>query len=204
MPDAQQLFLFIVAGVLLNLTPGADVLYIVSHAIRRGARAGVVGALGVSGAAEETSLEAIRRLFAERGIGSSAAQGGAEVLGLLGSGFALLHARREKSSPGGKAEVVGHYLVVDDYDPVTGTLRVYDPPVLPYRSLLREVLKPWSGHALLFGDAERALSRRNRGLTAAGGKACERVTYVWQHSPLSSRAHSGKDASTAKLVPRMP
>ena len=48
MPDAQQLFLFIAAGVLLNLTPGPDVLYIVSHAIRRGARAGVVGALGVS------------------------------------------------------------------------------------------------------------------------------------------------------------
>ena len=48
MPDAQHLLLFIVAGVLLNLTPGPDVLYIVNHAIRRGARAGVVAALGVS------------------------------------------------------------------------------------------------------------------------------------------------------------
>jgi threonine/homoserine/homoserine lactone efflux protein len=30
MPDAQHLLLFIAAGVLLNLTPGPDVLYIVS------------------------------------------------------------------------------------------------------------------------------------------------------------------------------
>ncbi|GAB3766155.1 LysE family translocator [Ramlibacter monticola] len=48
MPDAQHLFLFVVAGVLLNLTPGPDVLYIVGNAIRRGAKAGVVAAVGVS------------------------------------------------------------------------------------------------------------------------------------------------------------
>jgi threonine/homoserine/homoserine lactone efflux protein len=48
MPDAQHLLLFVLAGLLLNLTPGPDVLYIVSHAIRQGARAGVVAALGVS------------------------------------------------------------------------------------------------------------------------------------------------------------
>ncbi|MDP3412086.1 MAG: LysE family translocator, partial [Polaromonas sp.] len=44
----EQLLLFIVAGVLLNLTPGPDVLYIVTHALRRGARAGVVAALGIT------------------------------------------------------------------------------------------------------------------------------------------------------------
>jgi threonine/homoserine/homoserine lactone efflux protein len=48
MPDAQQLLLFVAAGLLLNLTPGPDVLYIVSHAVRRGARAGVVAALGIN------------------------------------------------------------------------------------------------------------------------------------------------------------
>ena len=48
MPDAQHLFLFVVAGLLLNLTPGPDVLYIVSNAVRRGARAGVVAALGIN------------------------------------------------------------------------------------------------------------------------------------------------------------
>ncbi|MBL0242930.1 MAG: LysE family translocator [Rhodoferax sp.] len=40
--------MFIAAGLLLNLTPGPDVLYIVSHALRSGARAGMVAALGIT------------------------------------------------------------------------------------------------------------------------------------------------------------
>lgn len=48
MPDAQHLLLFLAAGLLLNLTPGPDVLYIVSNALRSGARAGVVAALGIN------------------------------------------------------------------------------------------------------------------------------------------------------------
>jgi RhtB (resistance to homoserine/threonine) family protein len=48
MPDAQHLVLFVVAGLLLNLTPGPDVLYIVSNALRAGAKAGVVAGLGIT------------------------------------------------------------------------------------------------------------------------------------------------------------
>lgn len=44
----EQLLLFIAAGLLLNLTPGPDVLYIVTHALRHGARAGSVAALGIT------------------------------------------------------------------------------------------------------------------------------------------------------------
>lgn len=44
----DQLLLFVAAGVLLNLTPGPDVLYIVNHALRSGARAGMVAALGIA------------------------------------------------------------------------------------------------------------------------------------------------------------
>lgn len=44
----DNLGLFIMAGVLLNLTPGPDVLYIVSHALRSGWRAGAVAALGIT------------------------------------------------------------------------------------------------------------------------------------------------------------
>lgn len=47
MPDLPQLLLFIAAGWLLNLTPGPDVLYIVTNALRSGVRAGVVAALGI-------------------------------------------------------------------------------------------------------------------------------------------------------------
>lgn len=47
MPDTPQLLMFIAAGWLLNLTPGPDVLYIVSSALRSGVRAGLVAALGI-------------------------------------------------------------------------------------------------------------------------------------------------------------
>lgn len=43
----DQLGLFIVAGLLLNLTPGPDVLYIVSNGVRGGRRGGVAAALGI-------------------------------------------------------------------------------------------------------------------------------------------------------------
>ncbi|MGR4868967.1 LysE family translocator [Variovorax sp. LARHSF232] len=48
MPDTPALLTFIAAGFLLNLTPGPDVFYIVSHALRSGARAGMVAALGIT------------------------------------------------------------------------------------------------------------------------------------------------------------
>ncbi|OGB32070.1 MAG: lysine transporter LysE [Burkholderiales bacterium RIFCSPLOWO2_12_FULL_61_40] len=48
MPDMHSLLIFMAAGWLLNLTPGPDVLYIVSHALRGGARAGVVAGLGIT------------------------------------------------------------------------------------------------------------------------------------------------------------
>ncbi len=44
----DQLLLFIAAGWLLNLTPGPDVLYIVSNALKSGARAGMVAGLGIT------------------------------------------------------------------------------------------------------------------------------------------------------------
>lgn len=46
--DAHQLLLFMAAGLLLNLTPGPDVLCIVSSALRGGARSGIVAALGIT------------------------------------------------------------------------------------------------------------------------------------------------------------
>lgn len=46
--ESSQLLLFIVAGAMLNLTPGPDVLYIVSNALRDGRRAGLVAVAGIS------------------------------------------------------------------------------------------------------------------------------------------------------------
>jgi threonine/homoserine/homoserine lactone efflux protein len=44
----DNLGLFIVAGILLNLTPGPDVLYIVTHSLKSGWRTGAVAALGIT------------------------------------------------------------------------------------------------------------------------------------------------------------
>ena len=47
MADITDLGLFVVAGLLLNITPGPDLLYIVSRSAVQGRRAGVVAALGI-------------------------------------------------------------------------------------------------------------------------------------------------------------
>jgi len=44
----HDLALFILSGVLLNLTPGQDVAYIVSQAASRGWKTGIIAALGIS------------------------------------------------------------------------------------------------------------------------------------------------------------
>jgi threonine/homoserine/homoserine lactone efflux protein len=46
--DPALLATFIVAGLLLNLTPGADFLFISATAINSGARVGMAGAIGVN------------------------------------------------------------------------------------------------------------------------------------------------------------
>lgn len=48
MPDLPHLLAFIAAGWLLNLTPGPDVLYVVTNSLRRGVRAGIVAGLGIT------------------------------------------------------------------------------------------------------------------------------------------------------------
>jgi len=47
MPDANSLLLFVGAGLLLNVTPGPDLLYILGRAVGQGRGAGVVSALGI-------------------------------------------------------------------------------------------------------------------------------------------------------------
>lgn len=48
LPDAATLVSFLGAGLLLNLTPGADVMFAMASGARGGVRAGVAAAFGVS------------------------------------------------------------------------------------------------------------------------------------------------------------
>ena len=47
MPDASKLITFGVATLLLNLTPGPDMMYVIARSLGQGRRAGVVSALGI-------------------------------------------------------------------------------------------------------------------------------------------------------------
>ena len=48
MPEWDSFLLFVGAGLLLNITPGPDVLYIVGRSLGQGRMAGVVSALGIA------------------------------------------------------------------------------------------------------------------------------------------------------------
>jgi len=48
MPTTDALLTFIVAGLLLNLIPGPDVLYIVGRSLAQGRAAGIVSSLGIA------------------------------------------------------------------------------------------------------------------------------------------------------------
>jgi threonine/homoserine/homoserine lactone efflux protein len=44
---SQNLYLFFIASLLLNLTPGNDMIYVISRSISQGARAGIISACGI-------------------------------------------------------------------------------------------------------------------------------------------------------------
>ncbi len=47
MPGVTDLGLFIIAGLILNITPGVDLLYITNRSVVQGKKAGVIAALGI-------------------------------------------------------------------------------------------------------------------------------------------------------------
>lgn len=54
----QHLWLFVLSGLLLNITPGQDTLYIVGRSVSQGRRAGVWSVLGISSGSVLHSLAA--------------------------------------------------------------------------------------------------------------------------------------------------
>src|SRR3954471_22152842 len=48
MLGTQNLTVFVIAGLALNITPGQDTMYILGRSIAQGRRAGVASALGIS------------------------------------------------------------------------------------------------------------------------------------------------------------
>ncbi len=89
----QNLLLFVAAGVLLNLTPGQDTLYILGRSIAQGRRAGVLSVLGITSGSFVHTLAAAFGLSAILATSAKAflivKMAGAAYLTYLGLGMVL-------------------------------------------------------------------------------------------------------------------
>nr|WP_299337567.1 LysE family translocator [Allomuricauda sp.] len=76
---------FLIAGLILNLTPGADTMYILARSIAQGKRAGVLSALGIS------TGGLIHCLFAVMGLSILLAKSALafEIVKYLGAGYLI-------------------------------------------------------------------------------------------------------------------
>jgi threonine/homoserine/homoserine lactone efflux protein len=76
---------FLLAGILLNLTPGSDTMYILGRSIAQGKKAGVLSALGIS------TGSLIHCLFAALGLSILLAQSAVayEVVKYAGAGYLI-------------------------------------------------------------------------------------------------------------------
>lgn len=127
--SVQQLPLFVLAGLLLNLTPGPDVLYTVQHAVRHGARAGMVAALGIGAGC------GVHVLAAALGLGALLAASATAfgVLKLLGAAYLVVLGVKALRQAGGKGPggTLGHANAPDsianqqDMERATGSIDLW-------------------------------------------------------------------------------
>lgn len=96
----QHLLLFVASGLLLNLTPGQDTLYIVGRSIAQGRRAGILSVFGITSGCIVHTLAAAFGLSAILATSARAflvvKVAGAAYLAYLGIGMLL-----ERSAPSG-------------------------------------------------------------------------------------------------------
>lgn len=72
MPDPQHFVIFVLSGLLLNITPGQDTFYIVGRTLAQGRAAGVISVAGISSGAIVHTLMAAFGLSAIFAASSSA------------------------------------------------------------------------------------------------------------------------------------
>ena len=85
MPDTANLYLFVVAVVLLLIVPGPNMAFVTSHALAHGWRAGVAAALGIA------FSDVLMTLMVSAGIGALVMSWAPafDVLRLAGAGYLL-------------------------------------------------------------------------------------------------------------------
>ncbi|WP_260958582.1 LysE family translocator [Pseudomonas citri] len=96
MPDAANLYLFVVAALLLLIVPGPNMAFVTSHALTYGWRAGLAAALGI------TFADVLMTLMVSAGIGALVMSWAPafEILRLAGAAYLLWLAWQALKSPG--------------------------------------------------------------------------------------------------------
>jgi threonine/homoserine/homoserine lactone efflux protein len=135
MPGTHDLALFIVSGLLLNLTPGADLLYITSRSVAHGLRAGAAAVLGVSAGC------AVHALTAALGVSAllAASATAFTVLKLLGAAYLVyLGVMLLRHRPASDAVVAGPITATD----ADGAARPPSLRAVAAQGFLTNVLNP--------------------------------------------------------------
>lgn len=141
MPGTHDLALFIVSGLLLNLTPGSDLLYITSRSAAHGLRAGAAAVLGVSAGC------AVHVLAAALGVSAllAASATAFTVLKLLGAAYLVyLGVMLLRQRPVQQSVVADVTNVADGADRVEADRAVRPPSLraLAAQGFLTNVLNP--------------------------------------------------------------
>ena len=102
LPSADHLLPFMAAAIALNLTPGADMTYVISRSLAQGRGAGIASAFGIFGGS------AVHTLLAAVGVSAllAASAVGFEILKWVGAAYLLYLAIKlflEKVGPDGLA-----------------------------------------------------------------------------------------------------
>ena len=95
----QELWLFIISGLLLNITPGPDTAYIVGRSVQMGWRGGAAAALGIS-----HRLPGSRVRRGARPVGAAGGVIGRVHRGEMGRrGLSLLHGHQDAAVAAARA-----------------------------------------------------------------------------------------------------
>ena len=108
--------------------------------------------LGISEGNPFSSIDEIVKVADGHAVPAVAVEAESSILKTAASQPVILHAVRRLKLPGGDEELFGHFLVVDDYDEATDTVRVFDPPKKAYRSRIDQVEEAWTGNAVVLGS----------------------------------------------------
>lgn len=159
------------------------------------------------GTEAEASLQDMVQVCEGRGLRCRAVTTDRGFLRRLTRSGAILHTRQKRQVLGFPLETVQHFVVACDFDESSDTVRVLDPPRLPYAVSVNDLTEVWTGHAMIWGSTvdlwNRYRSRRTWTMIALGVVAagcCIIGVGICRSSRKTGRRSAATTASLAIVV----